>query len=429
MLITSKNKKACYLILLLLIFLSAALIRLIDLDNPPLDFHPARQMHSAILARGFYLDTGGYLQDKTIEYNHEALMRGKNEPWIEPPVYEKITAGLYHLFGAADLRIPRTTSIIFWMLSVAILAILSYSLFGIAGMLGSVCFFLFLPYGISASRSFQPDIIMVFLLIMTMYCLHKFEPKSLKSAILLGLLSGACIFIKQVAIFPLGLAIAASIIAKDGLKAAIKSKNTFIVAFLSLSPVLVYNIWGCFISGFLKQQYQGRFFLSELISPSFYVRWLRMVDSVFSVFLFVLALIGILLIKNKNDRAAWIGYFSGYILYGLVLPHHIGTHDYYQLLAFPLVAVGIGSVASSLFSHLPDKKAKTAAIVLSSGLCLWCAADGVMTIHRTDYREWPDRWERIASELEAYDDQIITIGLMNDYGAGMDYWGLKLPAI
>ena len=67
--------------------------------------------------------------------------------------------------------------------------------------------------------------------------------------------------------------------------------------------------------------------------------------------------------------------------------------------------------------------------VLSAALCLWCAADGVMTIHRTDYREWPERWERLASELEAYNDQVITIGLMDDYGAGMDYWRLKLPAI
>ncbi|MEJ5241736.1 MAG: hypothetical protein WHS87_11110 [Anaerolineales bacterium] len=39
-------------LLLLLLLLTGWLIRLYDLDDPPLDFHPTRQLFSALKARG-----------------------------------------------------------------------------------------------------------------------------------------------------------------------------------------------------------------------------------------------------------------------------------------------------------------------------------------------------------------------------------------
>lgn len=52
-----------------------------------------------------------------------------------------------------------------------------------------------------------------------------------------------------------------------------------------------------------------------------------------------------------------------------------------------------------------------------------------MTLHRTDYRAWPERWETWMPELEPYEGRISTIGIMDDYGSGMTYWGLRNPGI
>ena len=423
--------------LAVLIFLFAFALRFVDFDDPPLDFHPARQMHSALMARGFFLKDSGYLKDQTPEYNREAMILGTLEAWIEPPIYEKLTAGLYHLFGTVDLRIPRATSILFWLIGGIGLALLTDELLGASGMFGALGWYLFFPYGVIASRSFQPDIIMVCLLIWTMYFLKHWtdKPDSFRLALAAGLCAGICILVKQVAVFPLGLAIAAGLTASCTLKKTLKNWRVWLAALLALTPVLVYNYWGYFVKGFLVQQYQGRFFLSELISPAFYVRWMRMIDQVFTIPLFFCALFGILMIRDKTARVSWLAYFAGYVIYGLCLPHHIGTHNYYQLLIFPFAAMGLGSLTKCSARAIMKAARKQSRIIpifaVFCGilLCGWWAADSIMTMHRTDYRAWPQRWIDWMDELEPYEGRISTIGIMDDYGGGMTYWGLHNPGI
>ncbi len=430
-------KKNLKLLLAVFIFAAALGLRLADFDDPPLDFHPARQMHSALMARGFYLDSGGYLTDQSEEYNTLAKILGKLEAWIEPPILEKLTAGLYHLFGTVDLRIPRALSIIFWLAGGIGLALLTDSLFGTAGMFASLGWYLFFPYGVIASRSFQPDILMTALLIWSMLFLKRWteKPDSFGRMAAMGLTAGFCILVKQVAAFPLGLAIAAGLISAQGLKKTLRNYRVWIAALLCLGPMAAYNYWGYFVKGFLVQQYQGRFFLSELVSPAFYIRWMRMIDEVFSVPLLCAAVFGILLIRERNSRISWLAYFAGYILYGLSLPHHIGTHNYYQLLIFPLAAVGLGSLMKCVSRGIMKAARKQSSLVPAAGvvcalaLCGWWAADSVMMMHRKDYRAWPGRWMEWMPELEPWEDRISTIGIMDDYGGGMTYWGLHNPGI
>ncbi len=429
--------KSLKIILTILIFLAGFGLRMVDFDDPPLDFHPARQMHSALMARGFYLQDGGYIKDRTPEYNNEAMILGGLEAWIEPPIYEKLTAGLYHLFDSVDLRIPRFTSILFWLIGGIGLALLTDELLGTAGMFGALGWYLFFPYGVIASRSFQPDIIMTGLLIWTMYLLKRWleRPDSFGRALAAGLCAGLCILIKQVAAFPLGLAMAAGLLSAQGLKKTLKNPFVWLAAVLALAPMLVYNYWGYFVKGFLVQQYQGRFFLSELADVTFYIRWMRMIEQVFTVPLFFCGIFGILMIREKNIRTAFIAYFGGYILYGLSLPHHIGTHNYYQLLIFPFIAAGLGSLVKSGARAMMKASRKHSRFVPLCGilccmiLCGWWAADSVMTMHRTDFRAWPGRWESWMPELEPFEGRISTIGIMDDYGGGMTYWGLRNPGI
>ena len=116
------------------------------------------------------------------------------------------------------------TSILFWLIGGIGLALLADELLGTAGTFGALGWYLFFPYGVTASRSFQPDIIMVCLLIWTMYLLKRWtsDTNSLRFAAAAGLCAGLCILIKQVAAFPLGLAIAAGLISANTLKKTVK---------------------------------------------------------------------------------------------------------------------------------------------------------------------------------------------------------------
>lgn len=428
--------KLLWIITLVIMFSGALAVRLVDFDDPPLDFHPARQLHSALMARAFYQQSGGTLDGFSDVYSHESLSRGLKEKWIEPPIFEELTGLLYHLSGGPDLGVPRICSIVFWLLGAIGLLKLCNRFIGRAGLLAALAFFLYFPYCILASRSFQPDPLMVALMLwaLELICHWSDKPESAGRAIAAGLLTGLAVLVKQVAAFPLGLAIGAYLIGKYGLRAILKNRYVWLIGALSLLPMIAYNVWGYFIDGFLVQQYQGRFFLSELISPAFYVRWFRMIDKVFTIPLFAAALIGIFAIRSREFRLLWVGFLIGYVCYGWCLPHHIGTHDYYQLLLFPLIAAGLGACFNMVMRRLQSfdsmrKFSEAGMLLVLLFLCLWWSTDSVMTLHRHDYREWPQRWMDLAVELEPYEDRISTIGVMDDYGAGMIYWGLRTPMV
>ena len=57
---------------LILVFIAAFWVRIIDLDDPPLDFNPTRQLRSAIIARGLYYRSAPDvdLEKRTLAINH-----------------------------------------------------------------------------------------------------------------------------------------------------------------------------------------------------------------------------------------------------------------------------------------------------------------------------------------------------------------------
>lgn len=431
----NENHRVLILILTLVFFVGIGL-RMIDLSNPPLDFHPARQLHSALIARGFYLNEGGSLPGMDALSVDEAKARGESELWIEPPVMEFLAAKLYRLSGDADLRLPRALAIFFWLIGGIALVRLCRGRLTPAGVAAAAIIFLWLPYGVLVSRSFQPESLMILLTILALANFQDWaERRSWRSTLLTGLFAGAAIFVKQVMIFPLGFSLVFGALSAAGSpKNALRSRQLWVMALMALLPVAAYNVWGLWIDGFLRQQYQGRFLFSQWLSVGFYIRWLREIDKVFGIWLIMSALIGIGLIRSARTRLIWVGYLIGYVVYGFLLPHHIGTHDYYQVPLFPFAAVGFGSLAeriSGIVKNMPEPRRIgrlliAAAVILSCG---WMVLDTVTRLGRVDYRQRPALYQEMARRYDPYPDQINVIGIMDDYGAGMMYWGLRTPLI
>jgi hypothetical protein len=143
------------LIALLLVGLS---VRLPRIDQPPLDFHAVRQYHSLIVARGFYFDALPNVPEWQREVTRVSVQR--QAAW-EPPILELLVSLAYRTAGGEHTWIPRLSSALIWLSGGVFLYVIARGISGSSAALVSTAIFLLLPFGIAASRSFQPDPLMV----------------------------------------------------------------------------------------------------------------------------------------------------------------------------------------------------------------------------------------------------------------------------
>jgi len=176
--------------LVLLLGLGLA-IRLYDLTDLPLDFHPTRQLLSALKARGMYYQT---LTDIPADQRNFAIQQWKIRAAIEPEIVERMAAFTYQFTGE-QLWVARVYSSLFWVIGAVFLFLLARQLTSADGALVATAFYLFAPYAVSASRSFQPDPLMVMLIIIFWWAVSRWadESTSYKWAILAGLFGGFAI--------------------------------------------------------------------------------------------------------------------------------------------------------------------------------------------------------------------------------------------
>ena len=412
------------LITLVIVFIAALGIRMYDLTDLPLDFHPARQLFSAFKARGMYYSMLPESADVPAWQRELAIQQGNESAIIEPPVMERVVALTYLLAGGEYLWIARIYAAVFWLLGGVFLYLLAREISSVDGAMVALIFYLFLPYGIIATRSFQPDPLMVTLVIAGTWAMYHWHTKATwKWALAAGLLNGAAIFIKNVAVFPL-LGVALALVLTRGFKASIQDRKTWLVAILSALPTTLFVIYGTLIAGFLTQQFSLRFFPELWKDPAFYLRWKGQLDSIPGFGTVVFALVGIFLANRKGITALLIGLWGGYAVYGMVFTYHITTHDYYNLPVIPIVAISLSIPVSILAERVSQSQPSIfARAILAIGLIVIAATHmwyARVDLAKADYRQDVDFWWALGEKLGHTQP---AIGLTPDYGARLAYWG------
>jgi len=149
-------------------------IRLLDLTDPPLDFHTWRQLRSAIIARGEY-----YALDTNADPNlrQKAIQLGEGQGQLEPEILETITAIAYWIVGSEELWIPRIFSIVFWMIGGIFLFLLAQKCTSTKGASISLAYYLVVPFGVSGSRAILPEPLMVMWIMISAWCLYQWSEK------------------------------------------------------------------------------------------------------------------------------------------------------------------------------------------------------------------------------------------------------------
>jgi len=446
---------------LVILFLAAISIRLYDLTDLPLDFHPTRQLFSALKARGMYYANAS-LSDAPEEQRQFAIQQGKLRATIEPEILEKLTVFTWKFTGE-ELWVARIYSSLFWLLGGIFIYLLACDLFGDTDAsrkesfrennkeirdirpirvirvqkdapLFAVAFYLLLPYGVLASRSFQPDPLMVALIVGFWWAVNRWAQfltpnsypatqASLKFTILASLLGGLAIFIKlSAAFFVIGGALGAAL-GRASLRDLVRNRQVWAMAILGILPGAAWVTYGL-TRGFLGQQFGGRFMPELFLSPSFYLGWADMLNNVLGLFTFALALLGLLLVNDKPTRALLLGLWGAYLAFAIFFDYHISTHDYYSLPLVPIAALALTPLADAVFVRLTESAAKSrvtrtlAASILTLGLVavMWTSR---VALKSTDYRPQALFWERMGETVRGYR----VVALTQEYALPLAYWG------
>jgi hypothetical protein len=396
-------------------------LRMIDLTDPPLDFHPTRQFRGAVVARSIYYQLSPS-SDPNIQQQAVSMRNSVSE--LEPSILESIVAFAYWIAGGEHLWIARIIVSLIWVLAAIPLFALIRSFTSPPAALLSVAYYLFLPFGVQASRSFQPDPLMVALLILGMFAAYRWSENRKWSWVFWTAASmGFAILVKAfAAYFALGVLLAI-VIFTMGFRAALRDKQVWTMAAITVLPAGIYylvNIGGT-SGGYIQNWIVA--LLPLAFEPGFYVRWANLVTDLLGVTRLVVAFAGVLVAEL---RARWllIGAWTGYVVYGVTLPHQTTTHNYYHLFLVPLAAISIAPIIHLVVEKIARQHRfwqAAFALVLFSSLFFnaWIARSDMLGV---SYRDVPPYWERVGAAIPSDGE---TIGLVQDYGNLLTYYGWR----
>jgi hypothetical protein len=425
-------------VILILGFLLGIGIRLVDLEDPPLGFNPTRQLRSAIIARGLYYERTPGLDPEKREL---AISHKRGMEHLEPPVLESLTAWVYQMMGGENLWVTRILTSVFWMVGAAAVYDLGKRMASPLAATVGVGYYLFLPFSIRASRSFQPDPLMVMMILLTAWALFRWsEERSWKWAIIAGLLGGLASFVKLAGLFICGGMVLGIIVYHyyfteplvDGKRltiprktiALLRSGQIWVMGGLIISFALGYYFLGI---GKQSSDYLATWTIisrwREVLDPSFYVRWMISVDGILNLGIVTAGIIGILLTKPKNQALLW-GFLGGYILLGLFFPHHIITHDYYHLPLVGFVALALIPLFHIIIIKI-NESGKYVRVIFTGVVLVYFAYNGWMgysLLKGQDFREHPAFWKEVSESIPV---DARAVGLTQDYGFRLMYYGWR----
>ena len=325
------------LVVIGLLFAIALGLRLYNIDSLPMDVHVDRQYHAALIAQGF----------------HEKFVFGESEAAppdgiIEPPILEAMTSLAYYVFGGEYLWIPRLLSAVFWMVGGVFLYLIARSIASPNAAVFSTSFYLFDPYSVLPSRAFQPDPLMIMMLLFSVFAILRYHRQpSTHKLVAAAMISSLALFIKPgICLFQVfGLFISLTIYREGIRKSLLANMHLLTFAVLSLLPMTLYYLYGTLIGGYLEGQVQTNIVPELIWSKAFWIGWLYQIKTVVGFVPFLGALLGVLLLYRGPARALtraliaglWIGYF----LFGLVFTLRVPTIPYYSLQLIPVVALSL----------------------------------------------------------------------------------------
>jgi hypothetical protein len=409
--------------LIVLLFAAAFGLRLYHIDEPPLEFHAARQYRSLIIARGLYAQHATTVP----EWERQVAALGMERQGIlEPPLMELLAATGYMIAGSEQTWIPRVISTLFWLVGGAFLYRIGRTLADRRVALVATTFYLFLPFAVVASRSFQPDPSMVGLMLASIWATLRHHQRPTPWRLALAVACASLAFVWQPRSICLVSAVFVSLaIQRNGWRRASWLRES--AAFLAAAAVVPAAAYGYgIVSGAFRMDIAQDIFQPGLWLSSFLWRgWLGNIDAAVGLVPFAGALLGFFLFRRGTPRALLIGLWAGYAAFGLAFDYAVAVHDYYHLQLVPIVGLSaapiLGHALARAQKRSPERPWRVA---------IWSILLGslVLTMLLARARIENPGWEQEVATREAIGAAVQhstrTIYLAGDYGVPLEYHGI-----
>jgi hypothetical protein len=413
----SRNSNG-FKILLLLIFVMAALVRRDEIKAP--GHLIEREYNSAVFARAYY-----YENNTQVEAWRQDIARITKEqyPTLEPPITEYLVSIIYRLVGKEDIALSRYLTSFFWLVSGIFLLLISRKLLSAEASLYALIYYLFVPMGITISRSFQPDSLMMMLFLASLFFILVYSEKiSWGSLLTAAILTGTTLLVRPLVIFILFSVFITLSISNKGTWKAIFNRHAIVFILIALAfPFAFYGV-GILITGTLSGQAALSFRPHLLLKPQFWEGWFELAVRVFSQTAVIAAFAGWILIGKKTAQSLGIGMLIGYFIFGVFFTYHIITHSYYHIQFFPAIALGASVFMVYLGRLLKQKLGNN-----------WWAPIGAILLffmyfsyqdHRDELYTRVFEDPKLAVEIgEAVNHSSRTVFISYHYGAPLEYYG------
>jgi hypothetical protein len=337
--------------ILLLLFLTAFGIRLFGITNIPMDYHPVKQYRSALTARAIYYS---HLEDINELEKKTALASLKYIGILGPPIVDYIAASAYTTLGTEILWIPKLLSTIYWIIGGLFLYLIALEMMNADAAILCTAIYLFLPFGVLSSQSFQPDPLMIMAMIISVYTIIIYHSRpSAKMLFIAGIVSAVAILIKPVSVFIVfGAYLGYHVHCKGLTRNFFFDQNLIIFSLIALLPSTLYYGYGIVNTTTLDQQAQKSFVPQLFFQFNFWDGWLKRIKIALGFDIFIGSLLSAFLFIPGWQKKLIFGMWSGYFLMCLVFNYTISTHDYYHLPLFPIAALSLGPAAALLLNEL-----------------------------------------------------------------------------
>jgi hypothetical protein len=345
------SRRAHWLVLLA-ILLAGVAVRASGFGDTTVSFHTTRQMHCALIARALYYRVSRAANDPLrVSAEQAADRRGR----LEPPIVQSLAAFGYLVSGSEHLGIARALSACFWLGSACFLYALAARLLSRVAAAVAAAFQLLLPYGVVASQSFQPDPLMILLMVASWYaiCVNDAPQRTWRHALIAGAVSGLAVLVKPMSGFSIAFLYLALMLRQPAPWRSLLSLRTWLYGAVLLAPVALYYVREIASGGRLQTQADSSFQPELWHEARFWHGWLDTLLAVLSgKTLLVLAGLGLCLVPRGRVRWVLPALWLSYVAYGLTFTYHISSHDYYHLPFVPVVALSLACLSQRVLNGL-----------------------------------------------------------------------------
>jgi hypothetical protein len=400
--------------------LVALAIRTRELDQPVVRFHPTRHYRSAVLARACYYDraTGIPPSARAVADANRVM-----QPAGEPPLMEWLACAAYLAAGHENITIPRATAVIAWVGGAIPLSMIATRLASPAAALVGASLYLFLPYGIVASRNFQPDGLMTLASLWAIAALLRYHDDPRRAGLIGAvLLIGIAGLIKPMSVFltvPAALAVSISRNTSGLSTSQVISRTCALLTGGLLLPALYYGSEA--LTGTLVRDQMRMRFEPHLVATAFFWRGLAtMASRVETLPLLFLSAIAVFVAVDRLARRLLGALLLGYAAFAIAFTYHMPTHDYYHLPYIAVAALGIAVLFARTERFVTPRATAPIAVTLAAVIAVAGSLAAWPRLHLDGAAQLTQMYEEIG-ELAEHDTRALFLD--TEYGYALMYHG------